>query len=140
MSRQDQEGGCLCGAVRFKAGGPPSHVNFCHCRMCQKASGAPMMAWATYERSKVAFSGAPKLRPSSATVERGFCESCGSTLIWQRPNATTIDLAVAAFDDPDELAPSEHIWTESRARWLTLTDHLPRYRQRRGSVEDKEAS
>ena len=109
--------------------------------MCQKASGAPMMAWATYERAKVAFLGtSPKMRRSSAVAERGFCGECGSTLVWRRPEAKTIDLAVATFDDPNALAPSEHIWTESRARWLTLTDHLPRYRRRHGSDEDKEAS
>jgi hypothetical protein len=140
MSPTTAEGGCLCGAVRFRTGGSPSYVNFCHCRMCQKASGAPMMAWATYERAKVEFDGEPKLRRSSPTVERGFCGECGSTLIWQRPNAATLDLAVAAFDDPNALAPSEHIWTESRARWLTLTDHLPRYRRRPGGDEEKEAS
>ena len=100
-----------------------------------------MMAWATYPRTKVVFTGTqPKLRRSSAVAERGFCAECGAALIWQRPGADTIDLAVAAFDDPNRLAPSEHIWTESRVRWLTLTDPLPRYRKRRGSDEEKDAS
>lgn len=140
MSRTaSNEGGCLCGAVRFRADGPPTHVNFCHCRMCQKASGAPMMAWATYARDKVAFPLAqPKLRKSSTRAERGFCGDCGSALLWQRPGTATLDLAVAAFDAPDDLAPSEHIWTESRVRWLKLTDQLPRYRHQHGSDEEQE--
>ena len=140
MSRT-AEGGCLCGAVRFRADGAPSYVNFCHCRMCQKASGAPMMAWATYPAAKVDFPDAkPKRRRSSEIAERGFCPECGSALLWQRLGSDTIDLSVAAFDDPNALAPSEHIWTESRVRWLTLTDHLPRYRQRKGGDPEKEAS
>ena len=133
------EGGCLCGAVRFRADGSPSYVNFCHCRMCQKASGAPMMAWATFERAKVEIIGLPMFRRSSPDVERGFCGDCGSTLIWQRPCGPTLDLAVATFDDPNGLAPSEHIWTESRARWLNLTDHLPRYPRRGGPDAEKES-
>jgi hypothetical protein len=139
VSRTTVSGGCLCGAVRFTADGSPSFVNFCHCRMCQKASGAPMMAWATYPKAKVAFPNArPKLRRSSDIAERGFCADCGSALLWQRLGAETIDLAVAAFDDPNTLAPSEHIWTSSRVRWLTLTDHLPRFRGRHGSEPETE--
>lgn len=105
--------------------------------MCQKASGAPMMAWATWPKSKVAFLEAqPKLRRSSDIAERGFCPDCGASLVWQRLGAETIDLAVASFDDPNALAPSEHIWTDSRVRWLTLTDHLPRYRKRHGTEKE----
>lgn len=135
------DGGCLCGAVRFRADGPPAYVNFCHCRMCQKASGAPMMAWATFPKAKVAFAGKePKMRKSSDIAERGFCAECGSAMVWQRAGAETMDLAVASFDEPNTVAPSEHIWTESRVRWLTLTDHLPRYRERHGSDIEKDAT
>ena len=123
------EGGCLCGAVRFRTDGAPTRVKVCHCRMCRKASGAPMMAWATFPRDRVTFFPAtPKLRRSSERAQRGFCADCGSPLVWQQPDGTSLDLAVGAFDDPDALAPSEHIWTESRVRWLNLTDQLPRYR------------
>ncbi len=106
--------------------------------MCQKASGAPMVAWATFERARVEITGMPMFRLSSPKVKRGFCGDCGSTLIWQRRCGDTLDLAVATFDDPNALAPSEHIWTESRARWLNLTDHLPRFRQRGGPGAEKE--
>lgn len=135
---QAKEGGCLCGAVRFRADGVPSYVNVCHCRMCQKASGAPMMAWATFERTNVEVTGMPMFRISSPRIERGFCGDCGSTLIWRRCRSETLDLAVGTFDDPSTLKPSEHIWTESRARWLNPTDHLPRYRRRSGPGAEKE--
>jgi len=108
--------------------------------MCRKASGAPMVAWATFAREKVVFeSSAPKIRRSSERAERGFCGDCGSALLWREPGGATVDLAVAAFDEPDLLRPSEHIWTESRVRWLTLTDRLPRYRKGHGAEPEPEA-
>ena len=42
------DGGCLCGAVRYRLEGPPLHADYyCHCRMCQRAAGAPVVAWGT---------------------------------------------------------------------------------------------
>ncbi len=43
-------GGCFCGAVRFEVAGPEKYACYCHCRSCQHAAGAPVVAWATYAR------------------------------------------------------------------------------------------
>ncbi|MBI1775228.1 MAG: GFA family protein [Proteobacteria bacterium] len=127
-----REGGCLCGAVRFQASGPPHKVNYCHCRMCQKASGAPVVTWATYARGQVTFTlGCPTIYQSSAQAQRGFCSVCGTPLLWHGvgdPN--WIDLTVGAFDEPDALPPEEHIWTQSRIRWLAVADSLPQHSKR----------
>ena len=39
-----REGGCYCGAIRYRIEGEPLHVNYCHCRMCQRLSGAPVVS------------------------------------------------------------------------------------------------
>ena len=41
------EGGCLCGAVRYRISAEPHHAGYCHCRMCQRSAGAPVVAWLT---------------------------------------------------------------------------------------------
>ena len=42
-------GGCQCGAIRFALSKPPAKISICHCRMCQKASGAPFASFADIE-------------------------------------------------------------------------------------------
>ena len=132
QAEETREGGCLCGAVRFRASGPPHKVNYCHCRMCQKASGAPVLAWATYARDKVTFTqGCPSLYQSSAQAQRGFCNACGTPLLWHGVgDPSWIDLTIGAFDRPELAPPEEHIWTESRVKWLNIVDGLARYPER----------
>lgn len=127
-------GGCLCGAVRFVAMGRPIKVNLCHCQMCRKASGAPVVAWAAYERDRVQFEAAPTWRQSSAKAERGFCPSCGSALAWHElGDDKFLDLAVGAFDEPDDLKPAEQLWMDARIRWLKIEDSTPKYHEGRDS-------
>lgn len=129
------EGGCLCGAVRYRAEGDPVRVNHCHCRMCRKASGAPVVTWATFPAARVTFTkGAPTYRRSSLSAVRGFCRDCGAALTWQSDNGLEfIDLTAGTLDRAELVSPQEHLWTESAITWLHLSDELPRYpRSRQG--------
>jgi hypothetical protein len=129
------EGGCLCGAVRYRAAGPPKHVNHCHCRMCRVGSGAPIVTWVTFARVNFHWTkGAPTLRRSSDIAMRGFCDSCGTALLWQGDaDPDMIDVTAGSLDRPEEITPQDHLWTESAVPWLKLADNLPRYpRSRKG--------
>jgi len=128
------EGGCLCGAVRYRAEGTPTNVNHCHCRMCQRGSGAAFVTWATFPLAQIKWTkGAPTIRRSSNIAVRGFCSACGTALFWQGDaDPDLIDITAGSLDKPAAISPQEHIWTESAVPWLRIEDALPRHKRSRG--------
>ncbi len=122
-----EEGGCLCGKVRYTMGGPVDHVVHCHCAMCRRASGGTVITWVTAPLDRFAFTrGEPALYRSSATAERRFCSDCGAQLtFWSETAPSTIDVTVGTLDRPQNYPAERHIWTSSRLPWLRLDEHLP---------------
>jgi hypothetical protein len=97
--------------------------------MCQRAAGAPVVAWGTWPAERFAWAqGEPKHFASSAKGERTFCPSCGTPLTWVDPgNPRTVDVTLASLDDPAAFPPGGHAWMMSRVPWLEIGDELPRY-------------
>lgn len=123
------EGGCLCGSVRYRISGPPHVAGYCHCRMCQRASGAPVVPWLIVASADFAWTaGPPRVYRSSPGAERLFCPSCGSQLA-ARPIAQPelFEVTLVSLDDPTATAPDHHIWTASRIAWFDTADDLPRH-------------
>jgi len=127
-------GGCLCGALRYRARNI-IRAGYCHCRMCQKASGAPVVAWLMvhahdYEVTK----GKVAAYRSSPHADREFCSRCGSQLAFRpRDGSGEIDINLATLDHPEAVAPQYHIYTISKLPWLHIEDQLPQYLQERES-------
>ncbi len=123
------EGGCLCGAVRYRLEGPPLGTDYCHCRLCQRAAGAPVVAWGRWPADGFAWTrGEPARFASSARGERSFCPLCGTPLAFGDPgDPTFVDVTLASLDDPSAFPPESHAWTASRVPWLEIGDELPRY-------------
>jgi hypothetical protein len=123
------EGGCLCGAVRYRVTGQATARALCHCRSCRLASGAPSVAWAVFEATDFAFvSGQPARFRSSSGVVRTFCGRCGTPLTYQAESRpTSIDVTTATLDAADRFAPTMEIWTEDRLPWERLNEALPQY-------------
>ena len=116
-------GHCLCGDVTFTVAGPAKWTAYCHCESCRRHTGAPVSAYAGFERDQVTFAGAPmQLYASSPGVSRGFCARCGSTLTFQGDRwPTEIHIHVGAFDGPEAFAPTGHAFPEERIAWVCIT-------------------
>jgi hypothetical protein len=126
------EGGCLCGGVRYRISAAPRHAGYCHCRMCQRASGAPVVAWLTLASDAFAWTkGEAAVYRSSQQAERLFCPTCGTQLAFRDiAEPDHLDLTVASLDDSEAVRPSRHIWTASRIGWFDTADDLRRYPER----------
>jgi adenylate cyclase len=127
-------GGCLCGAIRYEITGPSIDVGFCHCRMCQRFTGAPLHVFASFPTESVRFTqGEPKYYKSSPVAARGFCADCGSSLTWKPLFGDWSDwLAIicGTLDHPEDIAPTWHTGVESQMPWLHVHDNLPRVRSK----------
>lgn len=124
-----REGGCLCGAVRFKIEGEPLNVRVCHCRNCQKAMGSPFFARALFDPRALIVEGATARYPTSEALDREFCGACGTRLFSRRTNGTAVGVALAVFDDRNAFAPTEHIWVSEKIAWVRLDDGLPQFQE-----------
>jgi hypothetical protein len=126
-------GGCLCGEVRYEAAGTPFHQTNCHCSMCRRASGAPMVAWFSVPYAQLRWtSGVPTRYRSSAHAVRSFCPRCGTQLTFQSDRyPEEIDITTCSLDDPEQAPPQDHTRTSSQLRWVKLDDGLPRHPEAR---------
>jgi hypothetical protein len=122
-------GGCLCGALRYSSSVKPIDVGYCHCRMCQKISGATVLPWASFASENFSYTqGRPKIYASSAHGQREFCEACGSQIAFRATDSDeTVEINVGTFDDPEIVEPEHHIWCNSQVSWFDTADDLPRY-------------
>jgi len=122
-------GGCLCGAVRYRAEGGFHHPTLCHCGSCRRAAGAPAVAWISFPRDRFSFTlGAPQTFRSSPDVERTFCARCGTPLTYARDDRPEeIDVTTATLDAPERAAPVDHTWVADRLSWWRPEPRWPEY-------------
>jgi hypothetical protein len=125
----DHEGGCLCGELRFRVTAPARDSGYCHCRTCQKNSGAPVVAWVTFPAESFSWIGAmPDTYASSAHGKRNFCSHCGSYLVFvSSKSPEEVSVNTASFDDPGAYPPLKHIYAGSRIPWFHTDDALPNH-------------
>ena len=122
-------GGCLCGKVRYQIWSPPLTVGFCHCRHCQLALGAPLNAFAVFEKQNVTFTGeAPATFESSQLSRRAFCPKCGTSIYTDVRNTGYYSIRVGTLDNPADFPPQLHFGVESQIPWVEIHDDLPRIR------------
>ncbi|HYE27527.1 MAG TPA: GFA family protein [Allosphingosinicella sp.] len=126
-----REGGCACGAVRYRLKSEPFDAGWCHCRTCQLNSGAPAMVFASVPAGDLVWTrGADKVRSfkSSSFGHRRFCGECGTPFLMEVDHQPeTVDFSVATLDAPELVIPGFHIFWSSRIPWFEPSDDLPRH-------------
>ena len=127
------DGGCSCGAVRFRLTAEPMFVHCCHCRDCQKQTGSAFAINALYETDRIEIlSGAPE--PVSMPTDSGRphdiyrCPQC-KVALWsdygRRPYLSFV--RVATLDTPHAITPDVHIYTRSKVPWVGLPADVPAF-------------
>ena len=121
------EGGCLCGAIRYRVSGEPVATTLCHCRSCRRASGGTNVAWAVFNHCAFRWlSGWPAAYSSSPGLEWLHCPNCGSLVGYRRASRPEhMDITTGTLDDPGLYPPAVEIWLEHKIQWETLNPELP---------------
>lgn len=105
---ESMEGGCACGAIRYRITHVPADAGFCHCRLCQRTTGAAVVASASVPIDAFEYlQGEPTVYASSAWGERRFCGRCGAQLEYRLSDAPrTVEINYATLDEPSRLRPA----------------------------------
>ena len=95
------KGQCLCGAVKFTAKNINNSVGACHCGMCRRWGGGPLMAVSC--GTEVTFEGEENITVynSSDWAERGFCKKCGSHLFYRLKEINEHQMPAGLFDNQE---------------------------------------
>jgi hypothetical protein len=121
------EGGCLCGAVRYRLSARPLAVNACHCMDCKKLTGATNLLMILAPREAFTHDGATaryrKRADSGNEVDIVRCAQCGVRL-WHEPLTAPqlVVVAVGTLDDPSWAVPTSHIFVRSVSPGVVLQD------------------
>lgn len=119
-----RDGGCQCGAVRYRLTGPPLGLAVCHCRECQRQSGSAFgMSLAVATDSFRLIAG--ELASFQVTCDSGrrktcsFCGRCG-TRIHHQTVAGALSVKAGTLDDTSWLVPDAHYWTARKQPWVLV--------------------
>ncbi len=128
----EAEGGCTCRWVRYRMSGPPMIVHCCHCRWCQRETGAAFALNAMVEADRVSIlEGEVEavLTPSASGKGQSIsrCPRCRVALWSNYAGAGDAIrfVRVGTLDEPDRMPPDVHIFTASKQPWVVLATHVP---------------
>lgn len=136
MTSDTLEGGCGCGAVRYRLNDVPMYVNNCHCRLCQRQTGAGSAVNAFIEADRLEHL-AGELREDEFVTGSGGtqivvrCAKCG-TPVWShypRLGRKTAGVHVGTLDNPSAVRPDAAIFVAFKPGWAPLPDGVPHFNE-----------
>ena len=136
------EGGCVCGAVRYRTTGAPRRVSLCACSWCQKRTGSAIGVSVYFLKPDVTFTrgelGRYRLRSDAGRwIDQEFCTTCGTALTWTLEFLPEFrGLAGGTFDRPTFwYTPQRFVFARSKPDWLAIPDGLEVCQAMPGSKE-----
>ena len=122
-----REGGCSCGAVRYRLTSEPLFVHCCHCLNCQRQTGSAFVVNLLIEADRVELLGeepkpvdVPRDYGSSQTIFR--CTTCQVAVFSDYGRPDVLFVRAGTLHDPRAITPDVHIFTRSKVHWVTLPD------------------
>jgi hypothetical protein len=128
-----REGGCSCGAIRYRLTSDPLFVHCCHCLNCQRQTGSAFVINALIEADRVELlAGEPQPVPvprGASGKQRIFrCPTCQIAVFSTYTRATVRFVRAGTLDDPTSVEPDVHIYTRSKVPWVELPESTPAFR------------
>jgi hypothetical protein len=126
------EGGCSCGAVRYRLTSDPLFIHCCHCLNCQRQTGSAFVINLLIEADRVELLAADP-QPIDAprddgSMQRIFrCPTCQVAVFSQYTYPEVWFVRGGTLDEPSAVAPDVHIFTKSKLPWVTLPDSVPAF-------------
>ncbi|MCE3248776.1 MAG: aldehyde-activating protein [Geminicoccaceae bacterium] len=127
-------GGCLCGATRYEITAEPMFGGQCQCLDCQHETGGGHASFMAFPAEAVKLTGTPRFYESRAdsgnVVRRGFCPTCGSSVVGLSsgmPEMTTVP--AGSLDDPSVFKAGFVVYTSRGHAWDLVDPALPRFPQ-----------
>jgi hypothetical protein len=127
-----REGGCACGAVRYRLASDPLFTHCCHCLNCQRQTGSAFVINLLMETDRVELlAGDPQpveVPRDDGSKQRIFrCPTCQVAVFSQYTNPGVRFVRAGTLDDPSAVTPDVHIFTRSKLPWVTLPDSVPAF-------------
>jgi hypothetical protein len=127
-----REGGCACGALRYRLASEPMFVHCCHCLNCQRQTGSAFVINLLIEAERVELlQGAPQVvnvPRDDGSVQRIFrCPRCQVAVFSQYTSPAMRFVRAGTLDDPTDVRPDVHIFTRSKVGWVTLPADAPAF-------------
>ena len=125
------QGGCLCGAVRFRITGRIRNIIYCHCSQCRKAQGSAFATNGIVAKNEfhILF-GEDSLTGYESTPgqTKYFCRRCGSPIMSKSTNRPDeVRVRLGTIESDIEERPEAHIFITSKANWEELCADIPQY-------------
>ena len=116
------KGRCLCGAVTVEAKQASTHVGACHCGMCRRWGGGPLMAVDCGTEVVIGGRENVSVFNSSEWAERGFCNQCGSHLFYRLKESGQHMMPAGLFEDSSQMVLSHQVFIDNKPEFYSFSN------------------